>query len=106
MSLSLRAGAAVLVAIVTIGLGTLPTLAQSPQIPSSVPAQMRADAIAIMSLCRADYERLCANVRPGSGRILACLQQHPDDLSAQCGPAIPRAEKLKADATAAGVMPK
>lgn len=34
--------------------------------------------------CRADAERLCKGVRPGGGRIAACLQEHAADVSQEC----------------------
>ncbi len=73
---------------------------------AQVPAPMRSEALALMQICRADYDRLCAGVLPGGGRVLACLQEHSHQVSAACGQALPRAEALKNSATAAGVMPK
>ena len=67
---------------------------------------MRGEAIALMQVCRGDYDRLCAGVRPGGGRVLACLQSHTNQLSIACGQAMPRAQALKDSAAAAGVMPK
>ena len=34
--------------------------------------------------CKADYEKLCGNVKPGEGRIQACLKQHKDEVSPEC----------------------
>jgi hypothetical protein len=34
--------------------------------------------------CRADVGRLCQGVAPGGGRIIACLQSHPAELSPSC----------------------
>ena len=34
--------------------------------------------------CKADFERLCGNVKPGQGRIQACLKQHKDEISPEC----------------------
>jgi hypothetical protein len=55
-------------------------------------------ARALAGLCRADFKRLCAGVRPGGGRGLACLQQHLGELSPQCRDAIPKAENLRSKA--------
>jgi hypothetical protein len=70
------------------------------------PPQMRGEAMALMQVCRGDYDRLCAGVQPGGGRVLACLQNHTSQLSAACGQAMPRAQSLKDSAAAAGAMPK
>lgn len=34
--------------------------------------------------CGADYQKSCANVQPGGGRVLNCLREHDDALSASC----------------------
>lgn len=34
--------------------------------------------------CRSDVLRLCKNVQPGGGRIVACLKEHLNDLSPPC----------------------
>lgn len=73
---------------------------------AQVPPQMRSEAMSLMQLCRGDYDRLCSGVQPGGGRILACLQNHANQLSTACGQAMPRAEALKNSAVAGGVMPK
>ena len=73
---------------------------------AQVSPQMRGEAIALMQVCRGDYDRLCAGVMPGGGRVLACLQTHTSQLSAACGQAMPRAQALKDSAAAVGAMPK
>ena len=37
-----------------------------------------------LSACRADVQKLCSNVQPGGGRIVACLKQNKDGLSDAC----------------------
>jgi len=37
-----------------------------------------------LGVCRADVQKLCANVQPGGGRIVACLRQNKDNLSDAC----------------------
>jgi len=71
-----------------------------------VPTGLRNEAYALMNICRGDYDRLCSSVRPGGGRVLACLQSHSSQLSTACAQAMPRAQSLKNGAVAAGVMPK
>lgn len=73
---------------------------------TQVPPQMRGEAMTLMQICRADYDRLCAGVQPGGGRILACLHEHSHQLSAACGQAMPRADALRNSAAAAGALPK
>jgi len=102
MSYSLRRPklATAMAALLTFA-ATLPARAQSQPTP-----QMRSEAMALMQLCRGDYDRLCSGVTPGGGRVLACLQSHASQLSATCAQAMPRAEALRNSATAAGAMPK
>jgi hypothetical protein len=38
--------------------------------------------------CAADYHTYCSDVRPGGGRILACLKQNADKLSQGCQQAL------------------
>jgi hypothetical protein len=90
-----------MVALLISLVATLPAHAQSR------PAQkMRSEAMALMQICRGDYDRLCNGVKPGGGRVIACLQSHASQLGAACAQAMPRAEALKNSATSAGTMPK
>ena len=34
--------------------------------------------------CRADVEKLCADVKPGGGAIMKCLHEHKDQVSSDC----------------------
>lgn len=34
--------------------------------------------------CKADAEKFCKDVKPGGGRIMACLKEHAAELSAEC----------------------
>jgi hypothetical protein len=95
---SLRSFAAIALVSMTI---PAPSNAQT-----QIPPQMRSEAIALMQVCRGDYDRLCGGVRPGGGRVLACLKGHASQLSPACGQAMTRAQSLKDGALAAGVMPK
>jgi hypothetical protein len=81
-------------------------LAPSPAPAQTIPLQYRSEAMVLMQVCHADYDRLCSGVRPGGGRILACLQNHASDLSASCAQSMPRAQTLRDSAAAAGALPK
>jgi hypothetical protein len=87
----------------TLAATTIPVASNAQ---TQIPPQMRGEAVALMQVCRGDYDRLCGGVQPGGGRILACLQNHASQLSAVCAQAMPRAQSLKDSAVAAGVMPK
>ena len=41
--------------------------------------------------CAADVQSLCAGVRPGGGRVLACLQSHVGNLSVGCSTILSKA---------------
>ena len=34
--------------------------------------------------CKADAEKFCKDVKPGGGRVMACLKAHEDQLSDSC----------------------
>ncbi len=38
--------------------------------------------------CKSDYSRLCSNVMPGGGRIIACFQAHKDEVTPDCRDAL------------------
>ena len=43
--------------------------------------------------CRADFDRLCKDVKPGDGRQMQCMMENRSRLSGECGALI--AEKQK-----------
>lgn len=55
----------------------------------------RKEAEELRALCKGDALRLCAFVRPGEGRGLACLEEKADRLSVGCRDALPRAKALR-----------
>jgi hypothetical protein len=56
-------------------------------------AQGRQRAEEFADACKADAEKLCKQVQPGSGRLLRCLASRRDQLSPACGQKIAEAEK-------------
>jgi hypothetical protein len=53
---------------------------KKPSPPPSVPNPREA--------CQADMHKLCAGVRPGRGRMRACLDSHKHELAAACRDAL------------------
>jgi hypothetical protein len=43
---------------------------------------------AVREACRADVEKLCQGIRPGDGRLRACLKSNKDRISEGCKTAI------------------
>jgi hypothetical protein len=41
--------------------------------------------------CATDVQSLCAGVKPGGGRVLACLQSHAGELSVGCSTILSKA---------------
>jgi cysteine rich repeat protein len=85
---------------------TTTALAPSLAYAQTVPLQFRSEAMVLMQVCHADYHRLCSGVQPGGGRILACLQNHANELGPSCAQSMARAQALKDSAAAAGALPK
>jgi hypothetical protein len=98
---SARLGILLGVTIAALAFGSILAVAQT-----KIPEAMRNQAISVAQVCRADYDRLCSNIRPGGGRILACLSANIQGLSEPCRAALPDAKNLASRAAAAGVMPK
>jgi hypothetical protein len=85
------------VAVLLLGLSAAGACGQT-----DAQAQMQS----VKAACGGDAARLCGNVLPGGGRILACLEQRQSQLGADCRAALPAAEKMKNDAQAKGQLPK
>jgi hypothetical protein len=49
------------------------------------------DANATMKACRGDARSLCSGMRPGEGRVIACLEKNKEKLSPACAAALPQA---------------
>ena len=62
---------------------------------SGANAQM--DAQSVRDACMGEYQRYCAGVLPGGGRIVACLNEHADALNAQCAKVISLAARCVDD---------
>lgn len=43
--------------------------------------------------CKADYDKFCAGIAPGGGKIVACLNAKRDQLSATCKAALDSQKK-------------
>lgn len=43
--------------------------------------------------CKADYDKFCAGIAPGGGRVIACLNDKRDQLSATCKAALDSRKK-------------
>lgn len=71
-------------------------------------AQAASGMAATRAACQADLQTLCAGVQPGGGRIMQCLKQNRDKLSAGCKSAMAervaerRAAKANGGAAGAG----
>jgi hypothetical protein len=48
-----------------------------------------------MGACRADVKKLCPDVQPGGGRMVACLKQNEDRVSESCKEKIEGIQKRK-----------
>jgi hypothetical protein len=48
--------------------------------------------------CRPDVQKLCAGIKPGGGRIVACLHEHEADVSPTCQDAMAAAKAARESA--------
>jgi hypothetical protein len=48
--------------------------------------------------CKADVQKFCKDVKPGGGRIIACLKEHESDLSPECKAAGAKAKDKMSEA--------
>ena len=66
---------------------------------------------AVRQACTVDFRKVCAEVQPGEGRIMACVREHFGELSASCQNAlmanvtITRVCKADAEQKCAGIEP-
>jgi|AraplaDrversion2_2_1032049.scaffolds.fasta_scaffold83448_2 hypothetical protein len=59
---------------------------------TTLPAVAHAQAQSPRAACRADFNKFCATVAPGGGRIAACLKEKADKLSPECKDALKSAK--------------
>lgn len=50
---------------------------------------------ALRGACFADYQSLCRDTPPGGGRVIACMHQNVDKLSAACRNALANAKAAR-----------
>lgn len=96
-----RVRIAPLVAVLALATSSAGLAAEQPS------PDMKAKARAVVRACYGDYQRFCAEVKPGGGRVLACLGNHGAELSAECRNVLPGGEAFtKNGAAQPGVRPK
>ena len=47
--------------------------------------------------CRADRMKFCKDIKPGEGRIRACLNEHQADLSDKCKKGIEKYDEMESE---------
>ena len=45
--------------------------------------------------CRGDRMKFCKDVKPGEGRVKACLNDHKADLSKKCSKAVDKYDEMQ-----------
>jgi hypothetical protein len=86
-------------ALACLSLTSFAALAQDAPPPGGGPGAEVREA------CKADFQSLCKDVQPGGGRIMQCLHEHKDALSAGCKDAIKKAREAHKAAEGAGGQP-
>ena len=75
------------------------------------PAEAKAQQAAARQACAADIKQLCPEVKPGEGRLKACVKEHFGQLTAFCQTAlisnvtITKACKADAQQNCGGIQP-
>jgi hypothetical protein len=84
---------------VSCAIALVPTVAIAAlSLPAPGHAQIpTAEQRALMQTCRADARKLCADVKPGGGRVVACLSENKASLSPDCQAQIGRVETCPAE---------
>ena len=73
----------------------------APPSPSTAPAQEehggrgREARHKMQEACGADIKQFCANVEPGGGRIVQCLEQHQKEVSQGCNQLLEKHESRR-----------
>jgi cysteine rich repeat protein len=49
----------------------------------------------VAEACHEDFENLCAGVQKGGGRVMKCMKEHNDQLSAACKEAIEKKKEVR-----------
>ena len=47
--------------------------------------------------CRADRMKFCKDIKPGEGRVRACLNEHQADLSDKCKKGIEKYDEMESE---------
>jgi hypothetical protein len=61
-----------------------PATASSAQPPTQGDGKHNEGMQQMRQACSADAKKFCAQVKPGGGRILACLEEHSKEISPEC----------------------
>lgn len=64
----------------------------------AAPPSAAAEGAGPREACRADFARLCKGVKPGDGRVRACIKAHRAEISPQCRAALGKARARRQDA--------
>jgi hypothetical protein len=57
---------------------------------AAVELRLRQRVEQFAAACRRDADRLCSEVKPGGGRVIACLTRQEDDVTGSCRPELER----------------
>jgi hypothetical protein len=61
--------------------------------PGPMPTLRPGEAFYVLRICGPDKRRLCGDVPPGGGRIIACLAKNASNLSPDCAAALAAARR-------------
>ena len=79
---------ALLLSFAFLAVGPMGTAAIAQELGTQKPGAQKPLGESLRTSCANDIQKLCTGIRPGGGRIVACLHDHIIDLSENCSETI------------------
>ncbi len=67
-----------------LSIAALSVLARADEQAAKQPSKMKEEIMAFKAACKSDIDKLCSDIKPGEGRVAACLKSKENELSSEC----------------------